>query len=119
MLHACVPAGGVCGGHSCWTASREGFTYRNRDRTPEGVAALWLRQADGELILRLRGRGPMLDLPAQLPTGVPVVTELVATDAGVFRGCWGASFSSPITSTPPNTTEPSTERGARGGQSVT
>src|SRR2546428_117155 len=43
LFRAMAPAGGTCGGRSCWRAHGSGgFSYVDPDRTPDGIARIGL-----------------------------------------------------------------------------
>jgi hypothetical protein len=87
-----APAGGVCGSGSCWRDLASGFGYRDRERTPDGVAKLDLKAGrSGRGNLRLRGRGANLSLPGR-GLALPVTVRLILSDGGA---CWEAVYSSP------------------------
>jgi cysteine-rich repeat protein len=86
-----APAGGVCGSRSCWTTGTSALRYRDKEGTPEGLSAITLRAgADvGRGKITVKGKGPLLDLPA-LGFTPPVIVRLVRDDASV---CWEATYS--------------------------
>ena len=75
VFSAAVPAGGTCAGIPCWNAvDAETLRYRDPDRQPDGVGALFLQKtAVGAVRTVAKGRGPLLvGRDAGLP--VPPVT---------------------------------------------
>ena len=90
-LTVAAPAGGTCAGKPCWIAKPTGFTYADKDLTPNGVSHLGLK-ADGAggAKIRLKGHGPNLGLPT-LPLSPPVAVQLRASNGQ----CWGATYSTP------------------------
>jgi streptogramin lyase len=89
---AFVPAGGTCGGKACWSPTGQGFRYKNRDRRPEGVESILLREGpDGGAVITLKGRGRNLTMPAVMPLSQPVKVQLLNSD-GV---CWEATYGAP------------------------
>jgi hypothetical protein len=93
-LHATAPAGGVCAGRPCWASMSPGYTYRDKDLTPEGLQTLMLRTGDaGKATFTAKGKSTNLPMPA-LPLTTPVKVRLLRKDAPV---CWDATYSSPLT----------------------
>jgi cysteine-rich repeat protein len=95
LASADAPAGGFCAGKPCWTSTKKGFTYVDKELTPDGLHKIILQQgADGQAKIVLKGRGALLDVPT-LPiaaSGLPVTVQLKNTD-GV---CWEAVYSTGI-----------------------
>ncbi len=93
---ATAPAGGTCGGKPCWRAARgKGFTYRDRDGTPDGLTDVVLKSGKaGHALVSVAGRGAHLRLPAH-GLAAPVEAEIRAGTGA----CFGASFASPSRNT--------------------
>jgi cysteine-rich repeat protein/parallel beta-helix repeat protein len=90
LLSARAPAG------SNWQAAGSGFSYRSSTQTPDGLSTLKLKPgAVGSTKIIVKGKGVDLDPPSLAGLTTPVTVQL-RRDTG---GCWGATFSSPITST--------------------
>jgi hypothetical protein len=91
---ATAPAGGVCNASTatpCWSESTTGFSYRDKDRTPDGIQTLVLREGlVGAARIVLRARGAHLGAPTRFPVVQPVTMQL---ENG--RTCWQATYSSP------------------------
>jgi hypothetical protein len=91
-----APAGGVCGGRPCWREGSSTFTYRSRDRRPDGtrrVSTVRLKLkagGDGQARIVARGTGPTVDL-APLPADQPVTVQLKSSEGA----CWEAAYSAP------------------------
>ncbi len=92
LWSATAPAGGRCGGRKakpCWSESRAGFAYVNRQPASDGVDALVLRQGTtagkASIQLRTSRSGPML------PVGQTVTVQL-RNSVGV---CWSAAYRVP------------------------
>jgi hypothetical protein len=84
-----IPAGGLCDESPCWRTANTGFKYRDRDRTPEGVLRLALKQrptSPGRLMVRARGE----HLPAlpPLPLALPATVRVQSADGP----CWEATY---------------------------
>jgi len=73
-----APAGGFCGSRSCWRGSARGFRYRDRERTPNGIAGMLLQHGntDGKSQIRIEGRGARLGMPRLEALAPPVVAQL-------------------------------------------
>ncbi len=90
---AAIPAGGLCAGRLCWTATSTGFRYRQKALLPHGVSALDLRAGvDGKARVGVKGKGDPLAMPALPLTSLPLTVQL-ANDAGV---CWSASYATDV-----------------------
>ena len=90
-LSAAAPAG------SSWKASASGVTYRSSSGAPAGLRIAKLKPgAAGKTKVLVKGKGAFLAVP---PLGgvVPPVTVQLRNAAGT---CWGASFSTPDSSSP-------------------
>jgi len=86
-----IPAGGTCAGRPCWQAKSTGFSYKDKDLTPDGIAQLTLKAgATGKAKIQVKGSRDNLPMPT-LPLDLPVVVQLRNSD-GV---CWGSTFSAP------------------------
>lgn len=89
VLELNAPAGGTCGTKPCWkTVSIKGFTYKNKDRLPNGVDKVVLKAGlVGKAKVQLKGKGP--NLPAlPLPLALPATVQL-QSESGA---CWEATF---------------------------
>jgi hypothetical protein len=89
--------GGTCDGRDCWTATANGFRYKDRNGAGGGLTALQLKSGDdGKAMIKLKARGALFDVPS-LPL------DLVPDGARAFlineetNGCWEATFSTPLT----------------------
>ena len=90
-----IPAGGYCRGKACWKRlpGDKGFTYVDRDRTPDGVAKLVLKtgtQGRAKLLLSLKGAN--FAIPAIPLAQDGAVTIQLLNSAGT---CWTARFGAP------------------------
>lgn len=87
--------GGPCGIGLCWKEITTGFSYRDGQLTPDGVATLRLTEglADGQARIRLRGRGSRLGVP-DLSTLTGVLHVQLQKTAGDV--CWGATYTPPF-----------------------
>ena len=94
IMRASIPAGGQCGKKPCWKQFKKGFTYRNKLRTPDGVATLMLRAgANGKARIALAGKGVPLLMPSSLPGMTsPVTVQLISTDGTCFDAVYSAPF---------------------------
>jgi cysteine-rich repeat protein len=93
VLDAAAPKGGTCRGRACWKATRSGFQYRDRERTPDGLAAITLKKG-GRAEAVVAGQGATLALPA-LGLTAPVTVQL----QGGPDSCFGAEFAAPTKNT--------------------
>jgi hypothetical protein len=89
-----IPAGDTCGGKPCWKASAKGFSYADKERTPDGIQALKLVEgAAGRAKITLTGKGPALAL-AGLDTLAGTLDVQMQRAGGA--PCWGARFTPPF-----------------------
>ncbi|HEV7734387.1 MAG TPA: FG-GAP-like repeat-containing protein [Candidatus Binatia bacterium] len=90
-----MPAGQMCGTKPCWRDIGKGFSYSDKDLTPDGIQSLKITEGllAGKAKITLKGKGSHLGL-AGLDglTGVLDV-QLQKSSGGV---CWGATFSPPF-----------------------
>jgi cysteine-rich repeat protein len=96
LFHGHFPAGGTCHGVACWkTLPGKGYLYKDKDRTPDGMEKLQLiAGAAGAAKISVKGKADNLDMPTLGAPALPVTVQL--RGAGQ---CWGATFSTPLTST--------------------
>jgi hypothetical protein len=94
-LEGLIPQGGACGGKPCWKATRDGFSYANRNPTSDGVSRIVL-QAGTVGRITLQGKGGTLQLP-EMPLATPVRLQLRRRDGGA---CWESTVASPTVNTP-------------------
>lgn len=94
VFRATAPAGGLCRGKPCWRATTTGFKYTNRDRTPDGVQTVRLKEgaAAGTAKIIFTAKGDLLDLPAMPLSGPTKVTVQIKNSDGL---CWEAVYSDP------------------------
>jgi cysteine-rich repeat protein len=85
-----APAAGTCGAKPCWKAdSTRGFTYRDREGTPDGVAKLGLAAgAAGKAKMALTAKGDSVPLPSLGALDLPLRAQLQGNGQ-----CWEAAFS--------------------------
>jgi cysteine-rich repeat protein len=90
LLRAAMPAGSTCGDEPCWTR-RDGsrgqlqFTYKNRDRTPDGIKSAKVRRYRG---ISIKGGGDKLGVPPELSLDNQYLRPMVIADDGTTRTCW-------------------------------
>ena len=95
VSRADAPAGGLCGPKlkPCWTAKNGygyyGYSYRDQDRSPNGVSALALTPGvDGKASIQLKASGSSLVPPALPITSLPVTVQLSSSNGA----CWQARY---------------------------
>jgi hypothetical protein len=89
-----VPAGGLCHGKPCWRAGANGFNYRNRDGTPDGITSLTLRAGGtGKAQMKAKGAGNALPLPAVATLESVLQLQLRNRTTGL---CFGTTFVPPF-----------------------
>ncbi|HZR81094.1 MAG TPA: hypothetical protein VFD92_08350 [Candidatus Binatia bacterium] len=94
VMGEAIPPGSACGNKPCWKKiGGGGFSYADRTGRADGITALTVKPGDGNALVRVRGRGQKLLLPAfPLTAFQNVKVQLVRADAPV---CWNASFAPP------------------------
>jgi cysteine-rich repeat protein len=98
---AAVPGGAVCGVEWCWRSTKRAMTYKNRDRSPEGVDTIRLLSGlDGRASVVVKGKGPLLSsradgLPAP-PLGLPLRVQLQSANST----CWESRYTQPDVNKP-------------------
>jgi cysteine-rich repeat protein len=93
ILEITNPAGGVCLGKPCWTQKGfKGFSYKDKEHTPDGGEKLLLKEgALGKAKILFTARGPGLTVPDLAALVQPVTVQIENSD-GL---CWQAVYSSP------------------------
>ena len=88
-----VPAGGVCHGFACWkTIAGKGYTYKDKDRTPDGMEKLQLTSGiAGAAKISAKGKADNLVMPVLGSLATPIEAQL--RGAGI---CWSATYSTPL-----------------------
>jgi len=102
ILRTMAPAAQQCTSSAkpCWLETTTGFAYRDRFRTPEGIASLTMKAgAAGVASVKLVARKGNLTVP-DLPLGVPVRIQLRSSAGACFESVYsvpgvnnGAAFS--------------------------
>ena len=88
-----LPAAGTCGSKPCWSASSNGFAYRNDAFGSDGRLQLKLKAgSDGVARLDLKGAGSALGVPPLDGFSAPLTVQLM-TAGGT---CWEATYSAPF-----------------------
>ena len=87
-----APAGGTCGASPCWKArGTRGFTYSDRERTPDGVRKLALASGlAGKTKIALSAKGADIPLPALGAFTLPLRVQLQGNGL-----CWEAVYGTP------------------------
>jgi cysteine-rich repeat protein len=91
ISRASAPAGGTCAGKPCWKESKKGFVYKDKERTPSGIARLVLKSGtSGKARITLTAKGSDVDMPL-VPLATPVTVQLKNGNV-----CWEAVFSNAL-----------------------
>jgi len=89
-----MPAGQLCPTRACWKSTTPGFTYGDKERTPDGLQRTKLRAGlAGKARIGIKGKGLLLDLP-DVGTFDEALDIQVHNTAGTI--CWGATFTPPF-----------------------
>jgi hypothetical protein len=96
-MGASAPGAGTCAGKPCWkqlgSLTPEGFKYKDRDLTPDGIAGIILKAgAVGKAKIIVKGMGSHLPPATPLDQDTNVTMQLVRSDGGV---CWQAVYPAP------------------------
>lgn len=92
VLAARIPAGGTCAGKPCWKGNTLGFTYNDKERTPDGISKVSLKAGDaGRAKVALKGKGEPLKMTPVDEITLPVVAQLRRSGR-----CWGSTYSTAI-----------------------
>jgi hypothetical protein len=94
LLLAMAPPGDVCHGKPCWKTVKNGFKYKDRDLTPDGLSFL-LEKSDvaGKAKMIVKGKGAALGMPP-LPLTTPVTVQVKRNDDPSM--CWSATYTTTI-----------------------
>jgi predicted acyl esterase len=85
---AAAPSGRTCGAKPCWSRTERGFSYRDKDGSPSGVAGLTLAvRGPTDTRIAVDGRGVDLQTPG-VPVALPVTVELLNAEGT----CWQSSY---------------------------
>jgi hypothetical protein len=109
-----IPGAGLCSGLPCWRETGSGFSYRDRDLTPDGILAVRLTPGTvGRAKVKVVGKGTRLDVPDLNALSGTLDVQLQKKADTL---CWGATFSAPYTKNDGQTLKdasdaPSTELG--------
>jgi len=83
-----IPAG------SEWRDVAKGFSYRDPGLAPDGIlAARLIDGAEGQARMKVRGKGPLLDMPALGQLDGVLDVQLQRAGSAV---CWGATYTPPF-----------------------
>lgn len=89
-----MPFGQLCPTKACWKATTPGYAYSDRDRTPDGIQKIKMKEGlDGKARIGVKGKGPLLVLPDVGAFNENVDIQLHNTTGTT---CWGASFAFPF-----------------------
>ena len=87
-------AGGLCAGKACWKDTALGYTYKDKDRTPDGTQQLVLRSggtAAAKIVFK--GRGVNLQMPDLASLTGPIAVRLHTSSGSI---CFGANYTAPF-----------------------
>ena len=85
---------GGCDGSACWTATKAGLTYKNKNGNAEGITAVSLKVGAGGARVSVDGKGAGLALPFPI-SGATAVTVQLVKNPGSGPECWEATFANP------------------------
>ncbi len=106
---ASAPSGGTCRSKACWTQTKTGFQYVNRDLTSDGISKIVLTSgASGKAKITLSAKGALLQFPSlPLHQDTAVVVQLSNTSGT----CWEARHPSPATTSTASSFQDKAEAG--------
>ncbi len=98
LILAMAPAGGTCLGKPCWKTVKNGYRYKDKELTPDGVQFILEKSgiATKSKVI-VKGKGANLGMTT-LPLTTPVTVQFKRTDAPAT--CWQAIYSTPIKNLP-------------------
>lgn len=90
-----IPAGGTCAGKACWRDIGKGYSYSDKDLTPDGIQSLKMTEGllPGKAKITLKGKGSRLGL-GNLGALTGVLDVQLQRVAG--GPCFGATFTPPF-----------------------
>jgi hypothetical protein len=89
-----VPGGQTCNGNACWKDIPAGFSYRDKELTPDGVlSAKLLAGTAGQAKIKLKAKGTRIEMP-DLSQLTGVLDVQLQRDGNPL--CWGATFTPPF-----------------------
>ncbi len=89
VLAAKIPAGGSCDGKACWKDKATGFSYSDKEQTPDGISKLTLKAGTGgKAQVAVKGKGAPLPMTPIGDYTLPVTAQLRRDGR-----CWEATFS--------------------------
>src|SRR5262249_41786240 len=77
---------GLWAGKPCWKSKSTGFTYKDKDLTPDGVLSATLKSGvDTKALVKITAKGVNVPEPLLGPTNItgPVVVQLQRADGGI------------------------------------
>ncbi len=89
-----MPAGGTCGVKPCWRDIGKGWSYTDKELTPNGIQSLKMTEGlSGKAKITLKGKGSRLGLHdlGDLDGTLDVQLQRVGNAT-----CWGATFTPPF-----------------------
>src|SRR5262249_45118011 len=94
LFSARIPNGGTCHGVACWKAAgTTGFSYKDKDGTPDGAQGLSLKAGTGGAAkVSFKGKGDNLVMPTLGSFPQPVRVQLRRSGGST---CWESVFSNP------------------------
>jgi hypothetical protein len=97
LMQARILPGGTCAGKACWklvgsVVAPLGAKYKNAAATPDGLTGATLKAgAVGKAKIGLKGKGSLLQNPANLTLTLPATVQLLIGD-GTGTSCWQATY---------------------------
>jgi cysteine-rich repeat protein len=94
LFSARMPAGDTCHGVACWKpAGTTGYTYKDKDRAPDGAEKLSLKSGTGGAAkASFKGKADLLVMPTLGSFPLPVRAQLRRSGGST---CWETVFSNP------------------------
>jgi hypothetical protein len=91
LILAMAPPGGTCAGKPCWKTIKNGYKYKDKELTPDGLQFI-LEKAGVATKTKLivKGKGANLAMTT-LPLTTPVTVQLKRSDTPTT--CWQATYS--------------------------
>jgi hypothetical protein len=86
--------GPMCGTKPCWKSKSTGFSYKDKELTPDGALSATLKSGiDGKALMKLTAKGANVPTPNPTSFTGPIVVQLQRADGAI---CFQANYSAPF-----------------------
>jgi len=90
-----IPPAGTCSGKPCWKDITKGYSYKDKDLTPDGIGSVMMIEGlvDGKTKVKIKGKGTRLGMADLMDLDGVLKMQLQRTNDTL---CWGATYSPPF-----------------------